>query len=494
MGHLRVFDLSALRLRYGCRHFVETGTGTGDSLAYAACSKFDSLFSIEIHPEIAAAARSKLQKDTRIRIEVGKSGDVLPELLAHLPPEEPILFWLDAHFPGADFGLARYDAEPNLQVRLPLEQELEIIRSIRPGGDDVILIDDLRIYEQGPFTNGNIPDWAQTLAPDMRHVRFVDRLFTESHLIERRYEDEGYLVLLPRRRAPPSSKVGKRRAMKECGKAVFRRLSEPAFATRYFIGRGLDIGSGDDPLTLYTQLFPQIEGVECWDLEHGDAGLLKGVAPESYDFVHSSHCLEHMVDPAVALSAWFQAVRPGGHLILLVPDEDLYEQGVWPSTFNGDHKYTFTIAKEISWSPVSINLIDLVRGLGPAAEIRKLALIEATFRENLPRFDQTLTIIGECAVEVVIRKRPQREVKEGGRTPPLGDLPPEQRMLLELSTGGINIETRSLEETAILQSRLRHVEHEGATLRAKLEAVYNSKSWRLTEPLRRLMRVLRRGI
>ena len=492
MGHLRVFNLSSLRQRYGCRHFVETGTGTGDSLAYAASSKFDSLSSIEIHPEIAAAARAKLEKDARISIKVGKSGDVLPELLAHLPPEEPILFWLDAHFPGADFGLARYDAEPDVQTRLPLEQELEIIRSIRPGADDVILIDDLRIYEQGPFKNGNIPDWAQTLPPEMRHIRFVDRLFAESHFIERRYEDEGYLVLLPRERAALSATVRKRRPMKECGKAVFRRLSEPAFGTRYFVGRGLDIGSGDDPLTVYTQFFPQISSVQCWDLEHGDAGLLNGVVPESYDFVHSSHCLEHMVDPGLALAAWFRAVRPGGHLILLVPDEDLYEQRVWPSTFNGDHKHSFTISKETSWSPASINLIDLVRQLGPAAEIRKLALMEATFRENLPRFDQTLTAVGECAVELVIRKRPQCEVENGGRTPPPGSLPPDQRVLLELSTRGMSPESRSLEEIDHLQNRLRRAEHESETLRVTLEGMYKSTSWRLTDPLRRLVRTLTR--
>jgi hypothetical protein len=46
-----------------------------------------------------------------------------------------------------------------------------------------------------------------------------------------------------------------------------------------------------------------------------------------------------------------------------VPDEDLYEQGVWPSRFNAGHRWSFTIHKSPSWSPVSINLADLLSPL-----------------------------------------------------------------------------------------------------------------------------------
>ena len=43
-------------------------------------------------------------------------------------------------------------------------------------------------------------------------------------------------------------------------------------------------------------------------------------------------------------------LEPGGHLIVTVPDEDLYEQGHFPSDYNRDHKWTFTIHKPKSWS------------------------------------------------------------------------------------------------------------------------------------------------
>ncbi|CAN7585213.1 hypothetical protein [Polaromonas sp. LjRoot131] len=41
----------------------------------------------------------------------------------------------------------------------------------------------------------------------------------------------------------------------------------------------------------------------------------------------------------------------------------------------------------------------------------------ATFRYGLPRFDQTLTPVGESAIEFVVRKRPDKEVEQGGRLP-----------------------------------------------------------------------------
>jgi hypothetical protein len=55
-----------------------------------------------------------------------------------------------------------------------------------------------------------------------------------------------------------------------------------------------------------------------------------------------------MVNPQEAIQSWFSLVKPGGHLITIVPDEDLYEQGHFPSIFNSDHKSTFTISKSNS--------------------------------------------------------------------------------------------------------------------------------------------------
>ena len=217
--------------------------------------------------------------------------------------------------------------------------------------------------------------------------------------------------------------------MKECSKSISRRLGDPNFINRYFVGNGLDIGGKPDPLSLYTELFCQMQSVRTWDWEDGDAQLLEGVADGQYDFVHSSHCLEHIVEPRIGLKNWFRAVRPGGHLIVTVPDEDLYEQGQFPSTFNLDHKWTFTIYKPGSWSDRSINVLDLVRELGERAEVLRIEQLSATYRYGLPRFDQTLTPVGECGIEFIVRKRPDEEVSAKGRWQRTGKQPDREMRL-----------------------------------------------------------------
>ena len=153
--------------------------------------------------------------------------------------------------------------------------------------------------------------------------------------------------------------------MKECSKSIPRRLAHPNFTNRYFVGDGLDIGGKPDPLVLYLELFSRMTSVRTWDWEDGDAQYLQSVADGTYDFVHSSHCLEHLRDPHEGLKNWFRVLKPGGHLIVTIPDEDLYEQGQFPPpTFNKDHKWTFTIFKPTSWSTHSISVLALVQELG----------------------------------------------------------------------------------------------------------------------------------
>lgn len=144
-------------------------------------------------------------------------------------------------------------------------------------------------------------------------------------------------------------------------------------------GTGIDIGCGHDPVT---------PTVRCFDINDGDANDITQFVHEQFDFVFSSHCLEHMRHPREALAGWWQLVRPGGYLFLIVPDEDLYEQGVFPSRFNPDHKATFTISKRSSWSPVSINLLDLVRGL-PDCEIVSIELQDEGYDRQVLRFGTT---------------------------------------------------------------------------------------------------------
>lgn len=103
---------------------------------------------------------------------------------------------------------------------------------------------------------------------------------------------------------------------------------------QYLKGIGIDIGAGDDPLPL--------PGVETWDWSNGDANLMSGAKLCYYDYVYSSHCLEHMYNIKEVLKTWSKLLKPGGYMFTVVPDWELYEKCMWPSKFNGDHKHTFS--------------------------------------------------------------------------------------------------------------------------------------------------------
>lgn len=190
----------------------------------------------------------------------------------------------------------------------------------------------------------------------------------------------------------------------ETAKSTLRRLHDSRFFNQYFIGHGIDIGAGSDGLGEYKKFFPSIKSIKEWDVEQGDAQYMYTESDHHYDFVHSSHCLEHMKDPYVALKNWIRICKPGGHLILVVPDEDLYEQGYWPSQFNSDHKFTFTINKFKSWSPVSINVFNLLENFSNAIIVKKIELLDATFRQTQEKWDQTSYSFADSAIEIILQK------------------------------------------------------------------------------------------
>jgi hypothetical protein len=188
----------------------------------------------------------------------------------------------------------------------------------------------------------------------------------------------------------------------ESSKSHLRRLSE-GFYPRYIDSRKvLDIGCGADPL---------VPWATRWDLEDGDGQKLASIPDESFDSVYSSHFLEHTRDPHEALFHQWRVLRPGGHLIFAIPDEDLYEQGIVPSIFNPDHKITLTISKDSSWSPRSINVVDLLSRL-PGHKVIYLRTIDTNYDYDLAKtsglgtpVDQTLGN-AEAAIEVVVQKTP----------------------------------------------------------------------------------------
>lgn len=204
--------------------------------------------------------------------------------------------------------------------------------------------------------------------------------------------------------------------MNECGKACARRMHTPAFTSNYFVGSGIDVGSGDDPLSRWLYLFPLATDCRNWDRSDGDAATLPGVAPKSYDWLHSSHCLEHLDRPVAALSRWLEVVRYGGHLVILVPHWGMYEgYRPLPSRFNGDHKgvYDWHLPDTRGGTSVKM-LLDVVYD---QADLVYYNLLGTTFNPHVPEtVDQTMNPVAECAIEFVLMRRWPNSVRQRNPT------------------------------------------------------------------------------
>ncbi|HTK55241.1 MAG TPA: methyltransferase domain-containing protein [Gemmatimonadales bacterium] len=128
---------------------------------------------------------------------------------------------------------------------------------------------------------------------------------------------------------------------------------------------------------------------------------LKGVPTGAYDFVLSSHTLEHTADPLRALAGWKVLLRPGGTLILIVPHRDGTFDHRRPVTtlahLREDHAQQMG-EDDLTHLPEILELHDLARdpGVTDAAAFRARALRNAEVRSlHHHVFDSRL------AVEVV---------------------------------------------------------------------------------------------
>lgn len=176
--------------------------------------------------------------------------------------------------------------------------------------------------------------------------------------------------------------------------ALPRRLRDPRYAERWFVGRGLDIGAGPDGLGR-SHTWPHA-AIREWDLADGDATELPGIASGSFDFVYSSHCLEHLLWPVSSLERWAQVLKPGGYLVLVVPDFEMYERGVWPSRIQPEgHKTRWRTR-------------DVADALAYNFDLLRLERLEEGFDPTLPiTVDQTTPPYNaECGIEAIARKRP----------------------------------------------------------------------------------------
>jgi SAM-dependent methyltransferase len=119
-------------------------------------------------------------------------------------------------------------------------------------------------------------------------------------------------------------------------KGALLRWLENRYLRRYLHGTGMEVGA-------LSRRFSVPQGVRVWYVDRlGLDGLgrhypeLQGkilspdllaeatqlpVRPASLDFLIAGHVLEHLPLPLLALRSWYEALAPGGVLLLKVPDK-----------------------------------------------------------------------------------------------------------------------------------------------------------------------------
>lgn len=188
MGGLNFFDLS----KYRSDVLIETGTGVAHGLSYAMRFGFEVYFSCEINEQLYNSNAAAFQGVPHVKLFNCDSLTFLNNILPVVPKEKRILFWLDAHFPGADFITHKHTGEDN-EINLPLVHEIGIIYKYRQGCKDTILIDDLRLLE--PYEREKLEQLGLFL--NYPGLEFLD-CFKETHDIHKHYVHEGYLEIIPK--------------------------------------------------------------------------------------------------------------------------------------------------------------------------------------------------------------------------------------------------------------------------------------------------------
>ena len=103
MATLSDFDIANFFNTYKLTDFVESGTLYGDSVAKSLELGFKRAWSVEIEEELFNRCCARFVNDPRVCLFHGSSHTLFDPLCQLLSASDRnCLYWLDAHFPGAD--------------------------------------------------------------------------------------------------------------------------------------------------------------------------------------------------------------------------------------------------------------------------------------------------------------------------------------------------------------------------------------------------------
>lgn len=208
MGLIQRFDLKQFIEEYKLVNFVETGTFKGGAVSYALNHEFKKILSCEIQATLFSECSERFSKEPRVKLVHKPSPEFLRKHVADL--EGNCLFWLDAHFPGAEEGVKGYLDVQDMEERLPLEAEIAIIAERQKKWKDVLIIDDMWIYEEeAAIPSGKLADHMVrhgftkqgTTIQDInggKNSAFIYEAMSPTHVVAKFHLDNGYFIVTPK--------------------------------------------------------------------------------------------------------------------------------------------------------------------------------------------------------------------------------------------------------------------------------------------------------
>jgi len=194
---LNKLDLQLLCDKYNIQVYVETGTGEGNSLISALkLNRINKFYTIDLDTDILKSTSNKIGNLHNIIYINDNSINALNTILLELKNVSNILFFLDAHFPFADFKKISYEESITKyhNYATPLKNELELIYEFRHNNNDLIILDDLRIYKDDNFSDGN---WENRIKYNIGNEQFIYNIFSD-RIITEYYTEQGFILIEPK--------------------------------------------------------------------------------------------------------------------------------------------------------------------------------------------------------------------------------------------------------------------------------------------------------